>query len=123
MNNFQEMLLKMVERSTTKIYNSPSGSNYLARVVVDFGGVGLVLKGFIIHCKENDLWVTPPQSTNGQGQKKYQPLVFFEDIEVWRAFQNKIIDDFKQQPGWSEKDTEKAATAENEAGTTEDIPF
>lgn len=73
--------------------------NLKARAVVNFGE--FTVKGFRLSVSEHEsnnldqekLWLQPPSYLAG---RKWQPVFFIENKDVWRALERKVYEEYKK---------------------------
>lgn len=70
----------------------------LGRASVNFGNLGINVRGFIIG-KTNDgtYWSSPPSFGRSQGSNKNLYILWFDDNDVWAYLKKKIINQYISQ--------------------------
>lgn len=95
--------------------NLTKDTKLLATAIVEYGP--FVIKGFRITDSKyvdevgDKLWVQPPSYINAE--KKYSPLFFCEDKNLWNGIKKKVIEEYKKTNVLSEKNQSENITEED----------
>lgn len=115
-------LLRFIDKSKFVVQWPNGRASYVARISVDFGGLGIIVKGFLIHQNERgDKWLTPPQYP-GQMASKSHDLMFIESKSAWRYLEGKVLEELKAKINskWDNEDSRLAnglVNGETDCGT------
>ena len=73
--------------------------NVIARATVDFGSLGITLRGFVIGKSGEKYWCQPPRFSPWSGMSPKLFTVWIEDAEAYKYLMKKIVDQYTDEFG------------------------